>query len=1075
MVRTKKKNVKRSRSRMTNQGRQTYRRRSPMRRSPMRRSPMRRSPMRRSPMRRSPMRGGAGDSMDDIPNFDMKVHKRALGNHYELKVIDGEFYYVLNGDPDHPIVALEDGDAFYKTLQEIDMDVSEEEASLKNAMVHQKEKPVGLIMETKRVASASAPASAPASASGAGAGAGASPTAAGTAKPAPAPAPAGTGAPIRHLTDINGKKYIETDAGGDGDCFFHSVAASAGGDQTGHDLRKLMIDWIRKNKDTIVNQKESDDGKGPGALTSAKWTGPVAGDGTPIVGPNGKLQCNACGKDHLTTKCPDFKGNAPTAHSGSQLIISGIDRGGTETNIDKDIILENASVPERLVFLETYCDYMGRQGIWVQGTFELWAMAEALAEHYKKQVKIIPFSGENASLHIVRSGTTSGDFDGYVGGKGKFSGEMEILVINLGQNHYRSLKADDGSLSPSPAAKKPAKKPAAAKPVIGVSLPTIRIAHGDIINYGSGLDGNVAIVNAASNGGAGGGGVDGAITAAGGNGAFKSERLQAVKNNNGRIQTGSAIIQGPKPTTGYGTLQCTHVIHAVGPDYASDQDGADQANKDDQLKAAYKKAIELAKGAGVRYVGFSLISADIFRGIGTPQERDLNTLLQISVNAVIEELKENPPTGPMTVDFISLVNGQTRTSLAATLNSAQGTSGVNIELKPYIIPPPTGGAVVAHPAAATAGAAAGPPVESGEMRKFVLIVTPSDLVKASKALRVQASSLLELKGILAEKLNVTLPAEGAADVSMLEPGRKEPTFIHSLDDLPLKARVQLWSAGTDPSPPLAAAGLPLGPAPPPILFYRKPAQGEGGVNYEFTNFYTHPSKPYLFRGDRYGGDPGAPTTRDSAVWKTPEHYFQVYKFLHVRGQQPTNLVQQIYDQAKDLPTGNDGENRMGPDWATAVQTGTLTGTPVPVNRQYWHGSTKIEILKGITAGKLRAMYNAVKMKFTQDADLKTKLEETGNAILIENAGHNDPTWGDGKYGDTAAGTSSWDFTKIDDKEGMNKLGLLLMEIRDELTGKQTCPVHARIEKDTTYNEQTGYFNLEWSPVGGWPLPPPPQS
>lgn len=104
-----------------------------------------------------------------------------------------------------------------------------------------------------------------------------------------------------------------------------------------------------------------------------------------------------------------------------------------------------------------------------------------------------------------------------------------------------------------------------------------------------------------------------------------------------------------------------------------------------------------------------------------------------------------------------------------------------------------------------APAASGAPAESGEMRSFVLMVTPSDLVKANRMLRVQASSLLEMKGILAEKLSVDLPAEGAADVSMMEPGRKEPTFIHSLDDLPLKAKVQLWSAGTDPNPPAAAA------------------------------------------------------------------------------------------------------------------------------------------------------------------------------------------------------------------------------------------------------------------------------
>jgi predicted NAD-dependent protein-ADP-ribosyltransferase YbiA (DUF1768 family) len=113
------------------------------------------------------------------------------------------------------------------------------------------------------------------------------------------------------------------------------------------------------------------------------------------------------------------------------------------------------------------------------------------------------------------------------------------------------------------------------------------------------------------------------------------------------------------------------------------------------------------------------------------------------------------------------------------------------------------------------------------------------------------------------------------------------------------------------------------------------------------------------------------------------------------------------------------------------------------------------------------MYNAVKMKFTQNPDLHKLLVDTGDALIIENAGlkvagvsPGDKYWGDGKYGDTAAGTSSWDFTKIDDKEGKNKLGLLLMEIRDELTRGNTCPPKAHIQKDRSYNSSTGYFDLQ---------------
>ena len=55
-------------------------------------------------------------------------------------------------------------------------------------------------------------------------------------------------------------------------------------------------------------------------------------------------------------------------------------------------------------------------------------------------------------------------------------------------------------------------------------------------------------------------------------------------------------------------------------------------------------------------------------------------------------------------------------------------------------------------------------------------------------MRVKASSLQELAKLVAEKLKVELPDDvGAADVSMLEPGRKVPSpaltpFIDSLAD-----------------------------------------------------------------------------------------------------------------------------------------------------------------------------------------------------------------------------------------------------------------------------------------------------
>jgi ribA/ribD-fused uncharacterized protein len=62
------------------------------------------------------------------------------------------------------------------------------------------------------------------------------------------------------------------------------------------------------------------------------------------------------------------------------------------------------------------------------------------------------------------------------------------------------------------------------------------------------------------------------------------------------------------------------------------------------------------------------------------------------------------------------------------------------------------------------------------------------------------------------------------------------------------------------------------------------------------------------------------------------------------------------------------------------------------------------------------MLDAVKAKFSQHSDLQTLLLETGEATLIEHT-ENDAYWGDGGDG-----------------KGKNKLGKILMKVRDELKG-----------------------------------------
>ena len=62
------------------------------------------------------------------------------------------------------------------------------------------------------------------------------------------------------------------------------------------------------------------------------------------------------------------------------------------------------------------------------------------------------------------------------------------------------------------------------------------------------------------------------------------------------------------------------------------------------------------------------------------------------------------------------------------------------------------------------------------------------------------------------------------------------------------------------------------------------------------------------------------------------------------------------------------------------------------------------------------MYDIVKCKFSMNDGLKEKLLATGNVMLIEGNNWNDTYWG-------------YDFDK---KQGLNKLGNILMQVRYEL-------------------------------------------
>ncbi len=137
----------------------------------------------------------------------------------------------------------------------------------------------------------------------------------------------------------------------------------------------------------------------------------------------------------------------------------------------------------------------------------------------------------------------------------------------------------------------------------------VEIYNGDI----TGLDVD-AIVNAANEQLAPGGGVCGAIHRAAG------PELAAACAKAGRCPTGGARI-----TEGF-RLKAGHVIHAVGPIW---QGGTE--NEDDLLASAYRSSLDLAKRHGLGSIAFPALSTGVY---GYPLKR----ATAIAVNTVCDWL-----------------------------------------------------------------------------------------------------------------------------------------------------------------------------------------------------------------------------------------------------------------------------------------------------------------------------------------------------------------------------------------------------------------------------------------------------
>lgn len=123
----------------------------------------------------------------------------------------------------------------------------------------------------------------------------------------------------------------------------------------------------------------------------------------------------------------------------------------------------------------------------------------------------------------------------------------------------------------------------------------------------------------------GGGGVDGAIHRAAGPALLKA--CQAVPE----VRRGVRCPTGEARLTSAGELPCKHVIHTVGPVYAS------AAASAPLLRAAYRSSLSEARRAGLKSIAFPAISCGVY---GYPLDEAAAIALETCKNEAAAPLEE---------------------------------------------------------------------------------------------------------------------------------------------------------------------------------------------------------------------------------------------------------------------------------------------------------------------------------------------------------------------------------------------------------------------------------------------------
>ena len=120
-------------------------------------------------------------------------------------------------------------------------------------------------------------------------------------------------------------------------------------------------------------------------------------------------------------------------------------------------------------------------------------------------------------------------------------------------------------------------------------------------------------------------------------------------------------------------------------------------------------------------------------------------------------------------------------------------------------------------------------------------------------------------------------------------------------------------------------------------------------------------------------------------WPTSEHYFQAQKFA---GEPDEEAIRKAPKPSEAASMGRDRKRPLRRDWESVKES---------------------------------VMLDALRAKFTQHEELKAVLLGTGDAILVEHTAK-DSYWGDGGDG-----------------SGKNRLGHLLMKVREELRAQSNQP------------------------------------